>query len=169
MTTTDYAADLAQFDIEIGVAKTPDAAFTALQTLARAIVGAKLFTVMQVDMAADLSRRAYSSDPVAYPVSGTKPINYGPWFDIVHKQRAYFVRNTLAEISQYLFDFELIGSLGCGSIVNVPIIVGDELIATMNLLDEEQYYTRERVALIERYLSVPAKLAALVALRVKAN
>lgn len=165
--TTDFSAALAQFDADISLAKTPDAAFTALQTLARAIVGAKLFTVMQVDMAADLSRRAYSSDPVSYPVSGTKPINYGPWFDTVHKQRAYFIRNTLAEISEFFFDHELIGKLGCGSVVNVPIIIGDEMLGAMNLLDVEQFYTPEKVALVRQYLQVPSKLAMLAALRLK--
>jgi len=167
MTTPEITAALSRFDADIAVATSPDAAFGALEVLARAVVGAKLFTVMEVDMEADLSRRAYTSDPVAYPASGTKPINYGPWFDIVHTQRAYFVRNTLAQIAEFLFDHELIGSLGCGSIVNVPIIIGDELIATMNLLEEEHFYTPERVAVIEQHLSIPAKLAALVALRTR--
>ena len=92
MTTTEA---LATFDAAIAVAQTAEAAYKALQDLAQASVGAKLFTIMTVDMAADVARRAYTSDPVNYPASGTKPINYGPWFDVVHKQREYFVANTI--------------------------------------------------------------------------
>ncbi|MAN44625.1 MAG: GAF domain-containing protein [Hyphomonas sp.] len=160
MTTTDT---LATFDAAIAVAQTAEAAYKALQDLAQASVGAKLFTIMTVDMAADVARRAYTSDPVNYPASGTKPINYGPWFDVVHKQREYFVANTIEDIAQVFFDHELINELGCQSVINMPIVIGDELVATMNILDVEGYYTPERVQMVRELLSVPAKLAVLVA------
>ena len=134
-----------------------------LQDLAQASVGARLFTIMTVDMAADVARRAYTSDPANYPASGTKPINYGPWFDIVHKQRQYFVANTIADIAKVFFDHELINSLGCQSVVNVPIIIKDELVGCMNLLDVAGHYTQERLQTIREVLSVPAKLAVLAA------
>ncbi|ODT66624.1 MAG: hypothetical protein ABS75_26485 [Pelagibacterium sp. SCN 63-23] len=160
---TDHSAALASFDKAIAAAKGADEAFKALQDLARASVGAKLFTVMLVDMANDVSRRAYTSDPENYPASGTKPINYGPWFDIVHKQRAFFVANTIEDISKVFFDHELINTLGCQSVVNMPIIIRDELVGTMNILDVEGYYTPERVEMVREVLSIPAKLAVLVA------
>lgn len=160
---TDHKAALAAFDAAIAKATTAEAAFTALQDLARAVVGAKLFTVMLVDMKAELSRRAYTSDPVSYPASGTKPLNYGPWFDIVHGRREFFVANTIEEIAEVLFDHELINSLGCQSVVNVPIIIRDELIGSMNLLDEAHHYTPERLQAIRDVLSIPAKLAVLIA------
>ena len=162
---TDHKAALTQFNAEIAVAKGPDAAFSALQRLVQAVVGAKLFTVMQVDMSAGVSRRSFSSDPVAYPVSGTKPINYGPWFDLVHKQRAYYVANTIEDISKLLFDHELINSLGCQSIVNMPVFIGDEMLGAVNMLNVEGYFTDERVQTIRDVLEIPAKLAMVVALR----
>lgn len=160
---TTHIQALSTFDTAIAAARTADAAFKALQDLAQATVGAKLFTVMTVDMEADVARRAYTSDPVNYPASGTKPINYGPWFDVVHKERQYFVANTIEDIAKVFFDHELINSLGCQSVINMPIILGDELIATMNILDVEGYYTPERVQMVRDLLSIPAKLAALVA------
>lgn len=165
--TTDITAALSQFDAAISQAKTGEAAFAALQAFAETVVGVKLFTFMSVDMKAELSRRAYSSDPASYPVSGTKPIRYDSWFDIVHKQRDYFIANTLDDISKVFPDYELIGSLGCGSVVNMPVILGGELVGTLNLLHEEQYYTPERVELIRKHISVPAKTAALISLWTK--
>lgn len=159
----EFQNDLSAFDAAIAKARTADEAFTALQDLARAVVGAKLFTVMLVDMEAELSRRAYTSDPVSYPASGTKPLNYGPWFDIVHGQREFFVANTIEDIAEVLFDHELINRLGCQSVVNVPIILKDELVGCMNLLDVAHHYTPERLQLIRDVLSVPAKLAVLAA------
>ncbi|MCZ4344981.1 GAF domain-containing protein [Devosia neptuniae] len=162
---TDYSAAIATFDAAISEAKGAEAAFKALQTLTEATVGTKLFTFMTVDMTAELARRAYTSDPTNYPGSGTKPIRYDSWFDIVHKQRRYFVANTIADIAKVFPDYELIDSLGCQSVVNMPVVIGGELIGTVNMLHEDGYYTPERVHLIRDVLAVPAKLAALVAAR----
>lgn len=162
---TEHAAAIAAFDTAIAEAKGADAAFAALQKLTEDTVGTKLFTFMTVDMAAELARRAYSSDPVNYPASGTKPIRYDSWFDIVHKDRQYFVANTIAEIAKVFPDYELIDSLGCQSVVNMPVVIGGELIGTVNMLDVDGYYTPERVQVIRDVLAVPAKLAALVAAR----
>ena len=160
---TDYADAIARFDADIAEAKGADAAFSALQALVQATVGARLFTYMTVDMAAEVARRAYTSDPQSYPTSGTKPIRYDSWFDIVHKERRYFVANTIADIAKVFSDHELIDSLGCQSVVNMPVVLGGELVGTVNMLDVEGYYTPERVQMIREVVAVPAKLAAMVA------
>jgi len=156
----DDTAALSHFDDAIANAKTAEEAFAALQALTEATVGAKLFTYMTVDMAAEVARRAYTSDPVSYPTSGTKPINYGPWFDIVHKERRYFVANTIEDIAKVFADHELINSLGCQSVVNMPVVLGDELVGTVNILHEAGFYTPERVDRMRATLSIPAKLCA---------
>jgi GAF domain-containing protein len=160
---TEHFEAIARFDAAIAQAKGADEAFGALQALVQATVGAKLFTFMTVDMQAEVARRAYTSDPQNYPASGTKPIRYDAWFDIVHKQRQYFVANTIAEIAKVFPDYELINSLGCQSVVNMPVVLGGELVGTVNVLDVEGYYTPERVELIKEIIAVPAKLAAIVA------
>lgn len=162
---TDHSAALAAFDAAIAEAKGVEAAFAALQTLTEATVGVKLFTYMTVDMENELARRAYTSDAASYPTSGTKPIHYDAWFDIVHKQHAYFVANTIEDIAKVFPDYELINSLGCQSVVNMPVILGGELVGTVNMLHEKDFYTPERVAEIKSVLSIPAKLAAAVAAR----
>lgn len=160
---TDYADAIARFDAAIAEAKGGEAAFAALQALTQGTVGAKLFTYMTVDMENEVARRAYTSDPVSYPTSGTKPIRYDSWFDIVHKERRYFVANTIGDIAKVFPDYELINSLGCQSVVNMPVVLGGELVGTVNMLDVEGYYTPERVQLIREIVAVPAKLAAMVA------
>jgi hypothetical protein len=110
-------------------------------------------------MVHELARRAYSSHPIDYPVSGTKPIHYDSWFEIVHKQRKPFVANTIADIAKVFPDHEKIWSLGCGSVINLPTIIEGQLVATINMLHEEHYYTPERVDMIERHLTVPTQRA----------
>lgn len=162
---TDHSSALAEFDAAIAKAKGVDEAFAAMQALTEKTVGAKLFTYMTVDMENEVARRAYTSDAASYPTSGTKPIRYDSWFDIVHKQHDYFVANTIEDIAKVFPDYELINSLGCQSVVNMPVILGGVLVGTMNVLHETDYYTPARVAEIKTVLSIPAKLAAAIAAR----
>lgn len=167
MTTPEITAARQTFDAAIAIAKTPDDVFVALQDFVRQIVGARLFTVMLVDMEAELSRRAYTSDPVSYPASGTKPLHYDRWFDTVHKARQPFVANSIDDIATVFADYELIDSLGCQSVVNLPVVLADELVGTINMLDAADHYTPERVELIVREVSIPAKLAVALAERLQ--
>lgn len=160
---TQTAQALREFEQALAQATTETEAYDALCTLTKASVGAKLFTVMTTDMQAMLARRAYTDDAAHYPTSGTKPIVMNRWFEQVHVARQTFVSNTLADIDTVFPDAELIGQLGCGSVVNLPIILGGQLIATMNILHEEGYYTPERVAQVHEILLLPAMAAAAVA------
>jgi hypothetical protein len=160
---------LREFDCETGVARGSEAAWSALCKYSSAIAGHRLFTVMTVDLDAGLARRAFSDHPAEYPVTGTKPIQRDAWFDIVHGHRRTFVANKIDEIAKVFPDFELIRSLGCGSVVNLPVVLGDELAATINLLHAEDFYTPERVAALESQLTLPAKLCCALAARFDAK
>ena len=151
------------FDAELGAAAKSHAAFVALHRLADALVGTKLFTVTTVDMEAGLARRAYTSDPISYPATGTKPIVRDAWFEIVHGRHETFVANTLADIAAVFPDHQLIGSLGCGSVINLPVLRLGELVATVNLLHTERHYTPERVERVAMDLTLPAMATLLTA------
>jgi hypothetical protein len=164
MNENDLERQLAEFDRANARAIQPEECWKALQNLTAAVAGFKLFTVMTVDLTNEVARRAYSSHPADYPVSGTKPIHYDSWFAIVHKQHKLFVANTIADIAKVFPDHEKIWSLGCGSVVNLPVIIEGQLAAIINMLHEEYYYNPVRVELIERHLALPAKRACLAAL-----
>lgn len=157
------ASLLEAFDQAIARATYGETCWQALERLAAEVAGHRLFTVMTVDLAADLARRAYSNDAASYPVSGTKPITHDRWFEIVHRQQRTFVANTLAEIAMVFPDHETIGVLGCGSVVNLPVVLAGQLAATINMLHAPHFYTPEKVAAIEGTLSMPSKLALLAA------
>ena len=162
---TDTTRALDAFTAELTGAAAEEAAFDALCRLTKATVGAKLFTVMTSDTEAMVARRAYTDDAENYPISGEKPIEMNRWFDQVLTRQEAFVSNTLADIDTVFPDAELIGKLGCGSVVNLPIIMGGKVIATMNILHEEGYYTAERVAQIHDTLRLPALAACAVAMQ----
>jgi hypothetical protein len=157
MTALAYEADAVE--AAFAAARTAEAAYAVFHDLAARTVGAKLFTVMLVDMDAMVARRAYSSDPVAYPTSGTKPIEPNAWLDTMATRRVPFVANTLDDIAAVFPDAELIGRLGCGSVVNLPVFEGGAFVATMNMLDVAGHYDAARVAFCREHLSAPARRA----------
>ena len=102
----------------------PAPVFLALEAIVRQEVGARLFTLMSFDSPAGLSRRIHSSHPREYPVSGTKPLSVGLWSRTVVEEHRTFVANTIETIAEVFPDSELIASLGCGSVVNLPVVFG---------------------------------------------
>lgn len=147
---------MARFHEQIKIGASADEVWLALQNLYQATVGCILFTVTIADMKKMEARRVYTSHPVEYPVSGTKPIHMDEWFDIVHTQQKLFVANTISEIAKVFPDHAKIWAMGCGSVVNVPVIIDRELVATINILDVEHHYTQERIETIEQHLSSPS-------------
>lgn len=124
----------------------PEKAFDALCQMAQKVVGAKLFTIMDNNPAEQLVSRLYSNMPDAYPVSGTKPAGETtPWFDTVINQKKTFTTNTYEGIVRVFDDHELIRSLGCAAVINVPIVIDGAVLGTLNLLHEEGFYTEDKV------------------------
>ena len=134
----DYAAALAQEGTE--------PLFAALCKLAQEEVGARLFTVMTFDPETRMASRTWSNMPEAYPPQGTKPAPESDWGQIVLERHEVFVANTIGVIAEHFADHELIESLGCESCMNLPVVVGGEVLGTLNCLDAAHHYTEDRVA-----------------------
>ena len=163
MPFTNIQGAISTFDGIVARAGDADTAWSGLRDLARAVAGHRLFTVMTLDRDATVAYRVYTTDAAAYPVSGTKTIARDAWFDILHGHHRSFVANTLADVAQVFPDAVTLQALGCGSVVNLPVVLAGRLVATVNMLDEEQHYSPARVASIETHLAAPAKLAYLAA------
>jgi hypothetical protein len=120
-------------------------AFCDLHSRCQAL-GARLFTITRLDEDAGLFARVFTSHPVDYPVSGTKPLAKDGWYDTTIAGRRTFVANTPAEFAQYFFDHALIVSLGLGSCINVPVQDGGPVLGTVNILAEAGHFTPDRLA-----------------------
>ncbi len=138
-----------------------DAAYRALEALAMTHVGAKLFTLMTFDRETGLASRCYSNMPDAYPTSGTKTVDSDRWSDHVLDGQRNFIANDIATIAGVFDDHALIKSLGCESVLNIPVVVGGEVLGTINCLHEAGFYTPDKVAAAE-ILKLPGSICFLM-------
>ena len=111
-----------------------------------AALGTRLFTVTKLDADKALFARVFTSHPVEYPVSGTKPMERDGWYDTTIAGKRTFVANTPPEFAKYFFDHALIVSLGLGSCINVPVVDGAKVLGTVNILAEAGHFTAEKLA-----------------------
>lgn len=128
----------------------PTATFDAMWRLTESVLGVKLFTLMSFDFRAGVAERFYSNMPEAYPVSGTKPVNTTDWARHVLHEHRIFVANDIEGIAEVFYDHELIRSLGCESVVNIPIVIGGNVVGTINCLHEAGFYRDDRLAAAEK-------------------
>jgi len=124
--------------------------FEALDELIQHEVGAIICSCSTFDPVAREAKRIYTNQPQAYPLSGSKEVTPNRWTRQVLDQGQMFVANTLDEIAEVFPDYELIGSLGCGSVVNLPIRLAGSFLGTVNMLHEPGYYTPKTIEKISR-------------------
>ena len=150
----------------LAAAGQPWTALAALDAAVAATVGRRLFTVLVLDEARGVSRRFYSSNPDAYPLSGEKPIRRdSEFYRLVVEQGAPRICHDRADIERAFPDHALILSLGCEGAVNVPVRWNGRTLGALNLLDRAGHYTTAQMPI----LGVFAALAAAPVLHILGN
>ncbi len=85
-----------------------------------------------------------------------------PWTRRLFDERVPYIGYTAADISEVFFDHQLIVSLGCASVLNVPVAWAGQTLGTINLLHEERWYDDGDVPLARLFagLAAPAFMGA---------
>ncbi|MFI9383889.1 GAF domain-containing protein [Kutzneria sp. NPDC052558] len=76
-------------------------------------------------------------------------------------QRPYLGPDAAA-VREVFADHRLIAELGCGAVINVPVVVGGRTLGVLNILDTEGSYDEDSVAAAESL--APLAAAALLEL-----
>ena len=130
------------------------ATLTEVHKAVRAELGVKLFTILAFTDGGQTLHRIYSSHPQQYPVGGRKDVVAdiaADWVTRCRDEKAPYFGATREDVRRIFTDSALIESLGCGSIINVPIVRHGVSIGALNILDTEGKYSR---ADIEKALTI---------------
>ncbi len=138
----------------------PGAAYRMVDRLLQERVGHRQLTLL-VTEGSEVAR-VYSTTPDSYPVGGRKPMGPTPWGDLVLTRQRIFLGRNMDDIRWAFFDHALIGSLGLGCIINVPVVNAGATLGTINASHAEGHYTLDHVPLVADLapLLIPAFLAA---------
>lgn len=115
-----------------------------------------VFTVMALSLDLSVAKRIFSSHNDAFPVSGEKPIMRNDWFKQVVENKTLFCANQPEQMGDQFPDIDLIKALGCGSVLNVPIIISGKTVAVANILHRAGFFTP---AMIDATLDALAPIA----------
>ncbi|MGI4985197.1 MAG: GAF domain-containing protein [Janthinobacterium lividum] len=126
----------------------PSATFRALDEALDALIGRKLLTVLVVRHETGLVERAFTNLPQDYPSGGTKRIADAPRLRQVVASGEAFIARTRAEVAANYADAEAIFATGCASILNMPVIWRQRVVATVNLLHAEGFYEARHIPLV---------------------
>jgi hypothetical protein len=140
----------------------PQALFLALDRAMGATLGHRLFTVLRYHPEAQETERLYTSQGAAYPVGGRKAVRPTPATACLFGERRPYIGRTAADIRASFGDAELILSLGCESVLNLPVVFDGRILGTVNLLHAAGWYDAGDVPLGLTFaaLAVPGYLAA---------
>ena len=122
---------------------TRPATLTEIHEAVRAEMGVKLFTILAFTDGGQTLHRIYSSHPQQYPVGGRKDVVTdvaADWVTRCRDEQAPYFGATREDVRRIFTDSELIERLGCGSIINVPIVRHGVSIGALNILDAEGTY-----------------------------
>ena len=138
----------------------PGATFRALDRALAAAPGHILFTVLVHHPARRESERFYSNMPAEYPVGGSKPVTNSPWMQTVIERGEPYIGRTREDIKDVFYDYELIWSLGCESVLNLPVRWRGQTMGTLNLLHRAGFYDTAHVEPVRlaAHLALPALL-----------
>lgn len=160
MSTPEPADHIASVLAAHRVTDQPGATFRAVDAALAAAIGHKLFTILIHHPGLRQSERFYSNQPDSYPVGGRKPVTDSAWMKRVMFAGEPYIGRNRDDIADVFFDHELIWSLGCESVLNMPVRWQGQTVGTLNLLHEAGWYDESQLALARLFaqLALPGML-----------
>ncbi|MDI2027078.1 GAF domain-containing protein [Saccharopolyspora sp. TS4A08] len=118
-------------------------------------VGVRLFTVLAWLPGRRVLHRAHSSHPEQYPVGGEKSVEVAAdWLERCIVAREPYFGPDEASVREVFADHRLIAELGCGSVINAPVVGPSGALGVLNLLDAPGAYQRSQVPRVEELASL---------------
>ncbi len=138
----------------------PAATFRALDQALAAAPGHILFTILVHHPALRQSERFYTNMPAEYPVGGRKPVTDSAWMQTIIGRGEPYIGRTRDDIREVFYDYELIWSLGCESVLNMPVRWRGQTMGTLNLLHRAGFYDESHIEAVRlaAHLALPALL-----------
>lgn len=112
----------------------PEVVWQVLERALSEVYGQRLFTVLAYDAQSSRLGRLHSNRPDINPVGGVKRVTQSMWADHVLRRGEIFTGSTREDIKAVFSEYEVLWSIGCESVLNIPVRKNGATIGTLNLL-----------------------------------
>jgi GAF domain-containing protein len=129
---------------EAALASGSDALFKLLSSRLDQEVGYELLTLLAPGDGGTRLIRPYSSNPEQFPVADADPVQDTRWFRQLFVAKRPVVANDEASIAEWLPDFDP-KDLGYASLLNLPIVIGGEVVGLINMMGRRHLFDDSRV------------------------
>ncbi|AMU04642.1 hypothetical protein A2T82_35690 (plasmid) [Burkholderia cenocepacia] len=104
------------------------------------VFGQRLFTILAYDEVSSRLGRLHTNRPDINPVGGVKRVTQSHWAEQVLRRGEIYRGSTREDIKTVFSEYELLWSIGCESVLNIPVRKGGLTLGTLNLLGEAGLY-----------------------------
>jgi GAF domain-containing protein len=125
----------------------PAAFYAVLEQVLKEHVDFLFATIFILDGGETL--RVFSTEPRLYPVGERKPMAATAWGEQVLREHRAFLAGDSHAVMLAFFDHEKIASLGCGSVMSVPVVYDGRCLGSVNLNHREHFYTASHLQTAE--------------------
>lgn len=133
-------------------------------------IGVTLFTVLAWHAASGSLLRVHTNVPSANPVGSRKTNEVSDtWRTRVVERQETFFGPDRTSVREVFADWEAIERLGCGTVINVPVLFDGITVGVVNLLAPEGTYTPGSVAVAASIVGANERTLAALITRVAAR
>lgn len=142
--TEPLASGLAELLLSLAEPGQPQTVFERVDRALADTVGQVFMTVLRV-RPDGLGERLYSNQPEAYPMPYVKGFPGNGWVEqVLQRAQPLLVRN-MDEFMKVFVGRDVMESLGCGCLLNMPVIWDGKVRGTVNIGDREGRYDDETI------------------------
>lgn len=126
-----------------------------------AAYGHELFTLFRVLDEEGEIERLYSSNATAYPVQGRKKKQDTVWGRVVLDGGNVLISKDSDDLQRNFPDFDIIKSLGIGSMINIPIVWNGQVLGSANVSHADvNYFDDEDAERLKMLVGIVAPVVA---------
>lgn len=128
--------------------------YRAIEGALNELVGFKLLTILRLQGSRLV--RTHTSDSATYPSGGYKDITDDQWLRSMLSDGVPVISEDSTKVQESFVDHEAIFAMGCGSVLNIPVISALGTLGSLNLLHEAYWVKPEHIVLARPYASLLA-------------
>ncbi|HEY2022633.1 GAF domain-containing protein [Paraburkholderia sp.] len=118
----------------------PEAVWDEFERSLTEVFGQRLFTVLAYDDSSSRLGRLHSNRVDINPIGGLKRVTPSRWSAQVLQRGEVFIGSTREDIKAVFSEYQVLWSIGCESVLNIPVRKNGVTLGTMNLLGDAGLY-----------------------------